>query len=444
MDLTSNPGFYAMNEDERENWKESNIHRFHQCPEYCRLNLSIDSARDLKVRSPTELLQDSAFLDLSEDSLDQEILDLAGLSNNNISDSERENSMFDDSNDVKMFKEQAKIDAHFEDGPKAWATKVDIVKISTIEDAVNKGETYLFMNEISIDDEFMGYLAAIRDGNPVMGNNPLVEVYFSVFVDDWAKKGIYLLPFGAFQPILNVAEKGEADRNTLLFLFEEAYKDLLRTSRANLPSSQNDFDTLRMIAVPAMHFETPILLVADFKSKILYVFDSTCDNTSQQLSWRDSKYCVTIRAFKSWLLHQIWHFSQKNFDFTNELLRWKEWDIQCCPKGQPVTSNKDNVGLYMIGTILLLLHNPDISLSELRDCVEIPDTIPVIRGSMLEQISTVISKAELQNQTQSLRRSKRVAGQNNENQSLKTRYDEETLQWNSLGKSKWAYAPSSQ
>ncbi|THU77659.1 hypothetical protein K435DRAFT_877564 [Dendrothele bispora CBS 962.96] len=93
---------------------------------------------------------------------------------------------------VNMFKEQAKIDAQFEDGPKAWATKVDVVKISTIEGAVNKGETYLFMNEISIDSEFMGYLAAIRDGNPVMGHNPLVEVYFSVFVDDWAKKGIYL------------------------------------------------------------------------------------------------------------------------------------------------------------------------------------------------------------------------------------------------------------
>ncbi|THU86613.1 hypothetical protein K435DRAFT_868111 [Dendrothele bispora CBS 962.96] len=157
-----------MNQEEQENWKISNIYCFHQNPEYCWLNLFIDSPQDFKIRSPTELLQVSALLDLS---LDQEILDLAGLSYNNISGSDRENSMFDDSNDVKLFsmasiesldyynesltenmsQEQAKIDAQFEDGPKAWATK-----IAAIENVVKKGETYLFMNKISIDDEFMG------------------------------------------------------------------------------------------------------------------------------------------------------------------------------------------------------------------------------------------------------------------------------------------------
>ncbi|THU83406.1 hypothetical protein K435DRAFT_807548 [Dendrothele bispora CBS 962.96] len=192
-----------------------------------------------------------------------------------------------------------------------------------------------------------------------------------------------------------------------------------------LPSSQSDFDTLRMIAVPAMHFETPILLVADFKSKIFL---------------SNHGFYTRYGTFHKGILISPMSYSGGKSGIFNAVQRY-----EVNSQGQPVTSDKDNVGLYMIGTILLLLYNPDsISLSELRDCVEIPDTIPVIRGSMLEQISTVISKAELQNQTQLLRRSKHVAGQNNENQSLKTRYDEETLQWNSLGKSKWAYAPSSQ
>ncbi|THU88917.1 hypothetical protein K435DRAFT_803135 [Dendrothele bispora CBS 962.96] len=386
---------------------------------------------ELSYRNLTTLEGDTYSKLILSDSSDQELsgdTQTLGIQEEKLSymnPTKRENSMFDDSNDVKLFSMASiefpdyyneNLTGKFEDGPKAWATKVDIVKISTIEDAIDKGETYLFMNELRIDHEFMVYLAAIRDGNPVMGNNPLVEVYFSVFVDDWAKKRIYLLPFGAFQPILNVAEKGEADRNTLLFLFEEAYKDLLRTSRANLPSSQSDFDALRMIAVPAMHFETPVFLVADFKSKILLsnhgtshkeilispmsysggksgIFNAV-QRVNQLLALGAKTHIsqgITVKIQKKYesdtCLYYHWKYTKK-YNSNTVILQGQQLVVL-------EIHNKDNVGLYMIGTILLLLYNPDISLSELRDCIEIPDTFPVIRGSMLEQISTVILKAEL-------------------------------------------------
>ncbi|THU86872.1 hypothetical protein K435DRAFT_804761 [Dendrothele bispora CBS 962.96] len=97
-------------------------------------------------------------------------------------------SMFRVSNDVKLFS-MASIESldYYNETPLGKLGQ-RVQGISPIENAANKGETYLFMNEISIGIEFMEYLAAIRDGNPVMGITSLVEVYFSVFVDDCAKK----------------------------------------------------------------------------------------------------------------------------------------------------------------------------------------------------------------------------------------------------------------
>jgi len=46
----------------------------------------------------------------------------------------------------------------------------------------------------------------------------------------------------------------------------------------------------------------------------------------------------------------------------------------------------------MIGTALLLLHNPDLSPADLRDLLNIPNAIMAIRAHALDLFSSVISK----------------------------------------------------